>query len=372
MRWPSLCRLFHTIWPINVYEARDQTIHPHHHQLMGYLQLVLDAPTTLSPRLHVHTPLAWGSTPPTQPLDKIATNLLAWVDTACVMAASSLTQAKLIQQLQRTPTSVLEPLFLLLGTAQQDSMLSASRARDMCVFTQPCACSVAASATAVATRFRESTRATTATTEDATLPTLPIPLAAVVDRVCMRTLTSRVYPVVLHWMSTGDGVSYEEVRLIRYTQGAVDARGRSIECRIRRLDKTGSSAYKSVNIATLVFPAGVAPPAATSTDGVTTTGQTHKATRTVPVVPPPREDLAHSPTLCGLAGLSMRTDAPLQTPHHVGRLYVQMGISGVTPVGVYTESHLDDGTTLRRYTFEADPKRVYTHRSRRRTDGVRV
>lgn len=368
MRWPSLCRLFRTIWP-----TRAQTIHPHHHRLLAYLQLVLDAPTTLPPRLHVHTPLAWGSTPPTQPLDKIATILLAWVDTACVVAVSSLTQAELLQRLQRTPTSVLEPLFLLLGTAQQNSVLSASRARDQCVFTQSPACPVAASATAVATCFRDRTRATTVTTANATTPTtLSIPLATVVDRVCMRTLTSRVYPVVLHWLATGDGVSYEEVRLIRYTPGAVDARGRSIECRIRRLDRTGSSAYKSVNITTLVFPAGVAPPAATSTDGVTTTGQTHKATRTVPVVPPPREDLAHSPTLCGLAGLSMRTDAPLQTPHHVGRLYVQMGISGVTPVGVYTESHLDDGTTLRRYTFDADPKRVYTHRSRRRTDGVRV
>ena len=76
--------------------------------------------------------------------------------------------------------------------------------------------------------------------------------------------------------------------------------------------------------------------------------------------------------MAALVDLPMCTDAPLQAPHHVGRLYVHMEMSGVTPVGVYTESRLDDGTTLRLYTFDADPKQVYTHRSRRRTDGVRV
>lgn len=368
MRWPSLCRLFRTIRPTNVDGTRTPTIH--HHRLCAYLQLVLDAPATLPPRLHVHTPFAWGPAPPTQPLDRLATILLAWVEAASVVAASSLTQAELLQRLQRTPTSVLEPLFLLLGTPPQDSAPPLSHARDSRVFTQPRARPVAAWATTIATWFRGGARATTATTADVTPPTLPIPLAAVVERVCMHTLTSRTHPVVLHWMATGDASSHEEVRLIRYTPGAVDARGRPVECRIRRLDKTGSSAYKSVNVATLVFPAGVAPPAATP--GEMTTGQTHKATRTVPVVPPPQDDLAHSPTVAALAGLSMRTDAPLQTPHHAGRLYIHRDTSGVTPVGVYTESRLDDGTTLRLYTFEADPKRVYTHRSRRRTDGVRV
>ena len=350
MRWPSLCRLFRTIRPTNVDRAR--TIHPHHHRLVAYLQFVLDAPTTLSPRLHVHTPLAWGPAPPTQPLDSLATILLAWIKAESAVAASSLTQAELLQRLQHTPTSVLEPLFLLLDTVPHDSMPSPSRARYPCVLRQAGACPT--------------------TTADTTLAALPIPLAAVVERVCMCTLTSRTHPVVLHWMATGNAASYEEVRLIRYTPGAVDARGRPVECRIRRLDKTGSSAYKSVNIATLVFPSGVTPPAATSTGEMTTTGRTHKATRTVPIVPPPREDLAHSPTLAALVDLPMCTDAPLQAPHHVGRLYVHMEMSGVTPVGVYTESRLDDGTTLRLYTFDADPKQVYTHRSRRRTDGVRV
>ena len=234
---------------------------------------------------------------------------------------------------------------------------------------------------------------TAGTCTNSTLPTV-IPLADVVDRVCMQTLTSRTHPVVLRWtrreMTAAGTAETEDVRLIRYTPGAVDTQGRPTECRIRRLAKTGSSAYKSVSVRTLAFPSGRSPPLPNGGQWAPARDDTASNTRkrrpaenrrgvlsypspvesTTPIVPPPRGDVA--PALAALVDLPMRTDAPLQTPHHVGRLYVQMGTSGVTPVGVYTESRLGDGTTLRLYTFEADPKRVYTHRSRRRTDGVRV
>ena len=230
-------------------------------------------------------------------------------------------------------------------------------------------------------------------------PPSPIPLARVLPRVSMRALTSRTHPVVLHW-TRAHGTVPEEVRLIRYAAGAIDTQGRPTECRIRRLAKTGSSAYKSVDVATLAFPVGTAPPvmdhagaAATAavpcppaTIPLAVTQQargggaprgthhgilsTHWPTDTTPIVPPPRADV--TPALAALVDLPMRTDAPLRTPHHVGRLYVQMGTTDVAPVGVYTESRLDDGTTLRLYTFEREPHKVYTHRSRRRTDGVRV
>ena len=233
----------------------------------------------------------------------------------------------------------------------------------------------------------------TGTDTNRTLPPV-IPLADVVDRVCMQTMTSRTHPVVLRWtrraMTAAGTAETEDVRLIRYTPGAVDTQGRPTECRIRRLAKTGSSAYKSVSVRTLAFPSGRTPPVPNSGQWAPAEDKTASITRkarpaenrygvlprpalvdtTTPIVPPPRADVA--PALAALVDLPMRTDAPLQTPHHVGRLYVQMGTAGVTPVGVYTESRLDDGTTLRMYTFEADPKRVYTHRSRRRTDGVRV
>ena len=231
------------------------------------------------------------------------------------------------------------------------------------------------------------------TDTDHTLPPV-IPLADVVDRVCMQTLTSRTHPFVLQWTRPTTPVAgtsnTEDVRLIRYTPGAVDTQGRPTECRIRRLAKTGSSAYKSVSVRTLAFPPGRTPPvlnggqwAPVRDDTLTNTRKQRPAENrhgvlpypspvdsTTPIVPPPRADVA--PALAALADLPMCTDAPLQTPHHVGRLYVHMGTAGATPVGVYTESRLDDGTTLRLYTFEADPTRVYTHRSRRRTDGVRV
>lgn len=234
---------------------------------------------------------------------------------------------------------------------------------------------------------------TAGTCTNSTLPPV-IPLADVVDRVCMQTLTNRTHPIVLHWthqaMTGGSKVETEDVRLIRYTPGAVDTQGRPTECRIRRLAKTGSSAYKSVSVRTLAFPSGRTPPVSNGDQWTPAKDETTFVTRTVrpaenqygvlprpslvdtttPIVPPSRADVV--PALAALVDLPMRTDAPLQTPHHVGQLYVQMGTSGVTPVGVYTESRLDDGTTLRLYTFEKDPKRVYTHRSRRRTDGVRV
>ena len=237
------------------------------------------------------------------------------------------------------------------------------------------------------------TPAGTGTDTDHTLPPV-IPLADVVDHVCMQMLTSRTHPVVLQWtrraMTAAGTADTEDVRLIRYTPGAVDTQGRPTECRIRRLAKTGSSAYKSVSLQSLAFPYGRTPPLPYGTQWTPAKDDTASTTRkrrdaenrhgvlplsspvdsTTPIVPPPRADVA--PALAALVDLPMRTDAPLQTPHHVGRLYVQMGTVGVTPVGVYTESRLDDGTTLRLYTFEADRTRVYTHRSRRRTDGVRL
>ena len=242
-------------------------------------------------------------------------------------------------------------------------------------------------------------RLLTAPPDDAILPkpSTPIPLARVLHRVSMRALTSRTHPVVLHWTRAYTTLS-EEVRLIRYMPGAVDTQGRPTECRIRRLAKTGSSAYKSVDVETLAFPVGTTPPGMENPGGRSGRNETrvvaaahdgaasvpplvgtqcthgilpsHWPTETTPIVPPPRDDV--TPALAALVDLPMRTDAPLRTPHHVGRLYVQIGTTGVTPVGVYTESRLDDGTTLRLYTFEREPHKVYTHRSRRRTDGVRV
>ena len=234
---------------------------------------------------------------------------------------------------------------------------------------------------------------TAGTYTNSTHPPPVIQLVDVVDRVCMQTLTSRTHPVVLHWtrqaMTAAGTAETEDVRLIRYTPGAVDTQGRPTECRIRRLAKTGSSAYKSVSVRTLAFPSGSTLPVPKDGQWAPVEKQTASITRrvnpdenrygvlprpslvtTTPIVPPPRADMV--PALSALVDMPMRTDAPLQTPHHVGRLYVQMGTLDVIPVGIYTESRLDDGTTLRLYTFEREPDKVYTHRSRRRTDGVRM
>ena len=123
---------------------------------------------------------------------------------------------------------------------------------------------------------------------------------------------------------------------------------------------------QAVSVATLVFPVGTSPPLACTMPKRECVGVD---TQTAPVVPPHRSDVP--PTLVGLVDLPMWTDAPLQTPHHVGRLYVHMN-ARLTSVGVYTESRLNDGTTQRLYTFDSEPGKVYTRRSWRRTDGIRV
>lgn len=388
LRWPSFCtytsvlfRRCHRHTHIGRHRLSDSQ------RLGTYLQLVLDAPLTIPPLLHVHAPLVWSLAPPTQPLHRLATLLHVWM-IGDGFDVAALTEVDLLRHLQRTPTSVLVPLFGLLGTVlrlhhdgSSDShvadtpdtnTVAQQAATNECKWTR-CRGMVSALKT-TCLGLRTATK--TYTTSSVPVPPMrvvsPTPLASVLDRVCLRTLTCRADPVVLHWAPKANDArretnrAYEEVRLIRYTPHAVDARGRPAECRIRRLAKTGSSAYKSVSVATLVFPVGTSPPLACTMPKRECVGVD---TQTTPVVPPHRSDVP--PTLVGLVDLPMWTDAPLQTPHHVGRLYVHMN-ARLTSVGVYTESRLNDGTTQRLYTFDREAGKVYTRRSWRRTDGIRV